>query len=464
MSLINEDGAIVDPSEIAAALQTTVEELQAEDEAIEQASLESLLDSISAQVSMESLEEPTFEFLEPAMESILSIAQDIQASGAISRSDAQTLLGMTTSLEGLQESFSTLPLNSFTEMPSKVNFDVSMENIFSSIGRKIIEIIKAIVKWIKDKAKAFMGLFRNNRVKAKQTEEASKKVADTLDASIDALSAADWQQLVRDTLQSGKNIQDTMDTMQNSRGEWDKLREKLGGVHMNGWTKGAAERAAASTFQLDIPELTHALAYGSRASNVTEFRSAFSKVSHIFNTASAYASTEAGSHILPSGSGKAIVRLDELLFETSELKTVDDSFTECVKAIRSIKARLSREAADVVIITVKDPEDEVKAILDSYRNASLSSSYDSLHLLFKRRLDACTKLSDGLRDSISKSTLKNEPVPENDSRVLGVRYLQDIVKTTEDLSDIYSAVLSSHVKVIRIGSALAKNPAAVKTA
>lgn len=177
MDMVSESGAITDVNEIAAALGLAPEVIKAEDEAIMAASLEDLLEAINQTEEMVAVEDVDIDVLTPAMESILNIANEIQGVGAISRADAITLRQMTTSLEGFQDLFATMPMNSFTEMPSKVNFDASMEGIFGDIARKVVEIIKAIIKWIRDKAKQLFSFIRKDRVVIQQANLAAAKVS-----------------------------------------------------------------------------------------------------------------------------------------------------------------------------------------------------------------------------------------------------------------------------------------------
>lgn len=460
MTMINDSGVIVDPTELAAVLETSVEELQTENQQILSASLEDLLSAIETQVDHGDIEDVPSEFLTPAMESVLSIARDIQASGAISRSDAQTLRTMTTSLEGLQESFETLPLNSYTEMPSKVNFDASMESVFGNIGRKILEVIKSIIKWIREKAKAFVGLFRTNRVKAKQVEEAAKKVDDALTSSIKVQRTADWEHVARNYAQASQNVQDVLDSMKANQGEWDKLRQKLGEKHMDGWAKGAAERAKMNKVQLDLPMLASSVAYGDRAGNVN-------KACHLLViltielTGSIVAST---TYTFKPSTFDNLVELDKLLFEDSQLKAPEHTLSGASAALRHIVARLNAEAADVDVLTVDNPEHVLNQVIASFNLARLSNMADRIAIQVTKSNTSYTARSSALEAEIQAAVKRGETVPANDPRVEEVNNLRTASKIGEDLDAIYRAIMNAFSKVTRIGAELAKNPAAVKAA
>ena len=153
MTMISESGAIRDISEIAAALEVPVETLQMENEAIANASVEELIKDIEEIVVADYNDDiPVFE-LAPVVDSILQVTNAIKASGSISRSDAMTLHQMTSSLEDFKGVFDNIPISSYTEAPSLVNFDASMESVLSSLARNAIETIKKIIAWIREKAK-----------------------------------------------------------------------------------------------------------------------------------------------------------------------------------------------------------------------------------------------------------------------------------------------------------------------
>jgi len=455
MTLINDSGAIVDPAELAAALDMTPEQIEAEDAQIMSASLEDLLDAISTQVETAEQEELPLDHLEPAMESILNVVSDIQASGAISRSDAQTLRQMTASLESFEGTFDKLPINSFTEMPSKVNFEPAMESMLGNLGRKLIEIIKAIVKWIKDKAKAFVGLFRNNRVKAKQTEEAAKKVSEGLDASAKAQASANWDEIISNYAQSGKNIQDTLDAMKANQSEWDKLRSKLGENNMNSWAKGAGSRASMSKVQLDLPMLATAVAGEGRARNL-------SVITVSLNTLAF--SMQFKGEAPPATAVEQIIRLDKALFEDGHIEKPEVTVGGCAKALRQIVTRLNNEAADIDILTVENPEREVDLIITTFNRAGMSKLADQLVKPLTTVPQNCAAESEKLQREIEADQQKGMAIAQNDPRVLKIRENQEKAKICEDIDAVYRAVMNAYAKVTRIGASLAKNPASVKVA
>ncbi len=173
--MINESGAIDDISEIAAGL-TPEEEV-----AIQNTSLEDLLDGLDdVEETIDGVDEDPVRAseLQPAMESMMNIVDSIRESGSISRTDAATLSHMTASLEGFQDSFASLPINSFTEIPSKVNYTASMENIASRVIKALVNALRAIIKFIRDKVKAAWKWLFGKKDQNAKVAAAAKKVGE----------------------------------------------------------------------------------------------------------------------------------------------------------------------------------------------------------------------------------------------------------------------------------------------
>lgn len=145
MSMISDSGAVMDINELAATLETTPE-LASE---INNLSLEQLFDEYDKLIVDQQLSDEDTVVLEPALEGLRNIYHSVRDSGHISRADAQVLMQMTTSMEGFYDPFTTMPAASFTELPSKVNYQSSMEGLLGSILKKIWEAIKALVAKIK---------------------------------------------------------------------------------------------------------------------------------------------------------------------------------------------------------------------------------------------------------------------------------------------------------------------------
>jgi hypothetical protein len=136
------------------------------------ASLESMEETISSEFTVGDYF--------PSLESINSIVNEIRASGGICRDDVILLNNVTESMEGM--SINLPPLNSFTEVPSKVNFDVSMENIVSDMANKVIETIKKIIAWIKEKLSNLLGMVKKSSIHNKQAEAVVETVTKDIKA------------------------------------------------------------------------------------------------------------------------------------------------------------------------------------------------------------------------------------------------------------------------------------------
>lgn len=148
MPMISESGAVRDISEIAATLDMLPEDA----EAINCLSLEQLgeeFDKLDQLVVDQELSDEDATIIEPALESLRNVYHSVRDSGHISRADAQVLMHMSASMEGFQDPFATMPLASFTELPSKVNYQPSMEGVLGSFLKKIYEAIKAMIARIK---------------------------------------------------------------------------------------------------------------------------------------------------------------------------------------------------------------------------------------------------------------------------------------------------------------------------
>lgn len=145
--------------------------------AIEKTSLEDLLEDLTGFTpeEMQAFEETTPDVV-PALESLISVVSDIRETGSISRSDAAALAQISTSLEGFQDAFELLPMGSYTELPSKVNFQPTMESMLHRIISAIVEKIKQLIDWLKKNATALMTFLRQRTVVNKKIDTAAKQV------------------------------------------------------------------------------------------------------------------------------------------------------------------------------------------------------------------------------------------------------------------------------------------------
>lgn len=179
--MISESGAVVDLNEIAATLGMTEPLVVSDDNVIANASMEELLQDLSGICDdVEAGVIPVHD-IEPALESLISVIGVIRDSGSISRADAQVLMQMSASMEGFQDTFVTMPLRSFTETPSMVNFEPSMENLMNRTLKAIVDAIRKAIAWVREKAREFINSFRTNLPKAKKVDQLTSQVGKKAD-------------------------------------------------------------------------------------------------------------------------------------------------------------------------------------------------------------------------------------------------------------------------------------------
>lgn len=182
MSLINESGAVIDPSEISAS--DTPDDLppveMTEDEAT--VVLDSFsdiftksVDGVEDEENIEDIEELHVS-LSQSLEQLCSIRQELQSNGCVSRSDATMIRNLMASAESIGSTFDKLPINSFTEMPSKVNFEASCESLLGSIYQTVLRIIKAVVNFLASTGKWLSKVFAARSVKNKQYDKVDAAV------------------------------------------------------------------------------------------------------------------------------------------------------------------------------------------------------------------------------------------------------------------------------------------------
>lgn len=142
--------------------------------------IDRLLSSVASleclELEIETISNPTDVIA--SVESIMSVVSDIRKSGGVCRNDALLLRSISTSMEGIGDEFRKIPVNSFTEMPSLVNYGVSTEGFVSDAIESIRRVIRNIIEWIKKqfaKAKAF---FTGSQTNVAKVDIATKKVVE----------------------------------------------------------------------------------------------------------------------------------------------------------------------------------------------------------------------------------------------------------------------------------------------
>ena len=106
---------------------------------------------------------------ESALATLQSLHARVLASGAIDKTMANSIRTLTTGMESMDAHFSQHPVNSYTILTSSTNLKVTLENIVSTIAKKVWEAIKAIWKFIVDSIKSVLNVRQRN-------DEAFKKM------------------------------------------------------------------------------------------------------------------------------------------------------------------------------------------------------------------------------------------------------------------------------------------------
>lgn len=114
--------------------------------------------------------------LSSSLENLNSMRRELQASGSISRSEAATLKNLTTSCESITKFFDRMPIGSFTEMGSKVNYTATLEGLLTSVIEALINLIKTIAKFVVNIAKWVFAVFTARKTKDRKFDVADKMV------------------------------------------------------------------------------------------------------------------------------------------------------------------------------------------------------------------------------------------------------------------------------------------------
>lgn len=175
MSNDNQDTQDIDLSALA-------QELGVEPEVATQItdmSLEQLIDECDKFLLDPELSDEHVAVYEPALESLRNIVDSVGATGTISRADARVMQEMSVSMEGFAGVFDNMPLNSFTELPSKINFEPSMENMITAFIKRILELIKAGIERLRN-------LFKDKGIKEAKNAMVATKVEVELEKRVKA--------------------------------------------------------------------------------------------------------------------------------------------------------------------------------------------------------------------------------------------------------------------------------------
>ncbi|MNI39995.1 hypothetical protein D3C73_941940 [compost metagenome] len=379
--------------------------MKREDDQILEASLEDLLESLATPFEAVQNEEAPLDTLEPAMESLISVTKGILGAGSISKSDAASLQSMTASLEGFQDTFSNLPLSSYTELPSKVNYNASMESVIGAAVRKIIEMIKALIKWAKEKGRAFMDLLRNDRVKVKQTEEAAKKVDKALEVA-----------------------------EVNAAGKGEKEPTRKPGTVVNLEVKSMAMEL--STHPVSVSQIKQ-------------------EVKHIVN--------ELAGTIRYSTTTKGVIgRLQSLsatLFDEPTSFTEGPEGSEVAALTRAIVARMSEEMTKTETLSTTEPETELRMRANKLRFAGAADLVLWVMMPMSQTIEEATAQLTKVEQEITEKANKVEgPLADSDELVTKARRCRAVIQAVDDLQAIKRSVAGAYTSLLQLGAKVAADP------
>lgn len=140
--------------------------------------------------------------LSSSLEQLKSVRKELLDAGHINRSEAAMLKNLTTSAESINSFFERMPVSSFTEMDSKVNYNATCESLGKSIVDTVIAIIKTIYKYIISIGKWFISFVMGRKRKDSQFDQADKAVEkkqQQIDTALGKSTAQeDWAKGVRE--------------------------------------------------------------------------------------------------------------------------------------------------------------------------------------------------------------------------------------------------------------------------
>jgi multidrug efflux pump subunit AcrA (membrane-fusion protein) len=200
--MISESGAVREPNEIAAsdfsdapapALSTTDDPAMMAIPEVSMEEAEEILEDtgpILGDPESDAELDQLHVSLSSSLEQLNSVRQELLDAGHINRSEAAMLKNLTASAESISGFFQRMPVSSFTEMDSKVNYSATCESLGKSIVDTVINIIKTIFKYIVAIGKWFISFLTGRRRKDQLNDQADKAV-EKKNQELDKKSAED---------------------------------------------------------------------------------------------------------------------------------------------------------------------------------------------------------------------------------------------------------------------------------
>ncbi|MNZ24873.1 hypothetical protein D3C78_420280 [compost metagenome] len=276
---------------------------------------------------------------------------------------------------------------------------------------------------MKEKAKAFINLFRDNRIKAKKTEEASKKVEQALKASEMSL-----QELFLSAVKP--------EHLKPSEGP-DEVR--------------VPKRKPGQKVDLNINSLAARL-----TDSPTNLGALKNKIQEVSTHMRAMLTKE------DFGMPSYAFQLDKMLFgdDVTEYdhSNKGDPGTYGLDYIHAIAARLRSTAADVDVISTDTPEKEINGRLAMFDSSKMAGVAMQMASPLANTANEAAKELEAIEKEISALTGKNVRLANEDPLLVKARRHKAIVQGVSDINDIYGYVMKSWTDLIQVGAKVVKDP------
>lgn len=114
--------------------------------------------------------------LSGSLEQLRSLRHELVATGQISRAEASTIKNIVASAESLNQGLMNLPLNSYTELGSKVNYNATCEGLGSTIYQALLKFAQTVWGYIKSLSRTLLSIITGRQMKNKQYDTVDKAV------------------------------------------------------------------------------------------------------------------------------------------------------------------------------------------------------------------------------------------------------------------------------------------------
>lgn len=390
---------------------------------IDAMSLETLMEDLREVSQPGFIEDAGYDSLgavEPALESLMAIADSIRVNGGICRADAQTLHQMTGSLEGMSAALESMPINSFTAAPSKVNFEVSLENIFVNAGRKILEMIRKIITWIKEKLSAAKAWFINNTTRANKVRSAGEKVeAELKSAKADLKTASKANSKRRD----GK--------------------------------------APSEPVQIDIPSLAYHLATDGNA--LMSASISLVKLSDAFQKP---VTAHSKRDILPPLSNLARALFDDTSNTSRYYAEYSAAYTAATssgeigdyeRALLAIVRHCSEMSTSTDVMVVNDPVTKFVSMVNAVSDSAYARDSAKIAKTATTTIPIAKKSAELMEATIAKATAAGERIALEDPAMVSVKKAKSLVRIYEILCGIDAYLIEARGHIVKAANAFSNN-------